>query len=94
MDFDDVWLLPTKENPYFNLSDWRQEAEAAADRQAAADKFFKALRTGELTTGDCEAFFDQLAEDSIEPDQFLDAVTDNIQLVMADGRPLNIDGLG
>jgi len=94
MDYDDVWLLPSKENDSFNLSDWRKEAEASFQRQRSADRFFKGLLTGALTTGDCEAFFDQLAEDEIEPDDYLEAVTENVQLVMADGRPLNTDGLG
>lgn len=94
MDYDDVWLLPSKEGDGFNLADWRAEAEAAFSRQSAADRFFKKLRTGELTTGDCEEFFDQLAEDDIQPAEYFEAVTENIQLVMANGTPLNTYGVG
>ena len=94
MDFDDVWLLPSKENDHFNLADWLREAEAAHKRQAAADRFFKALRTGEVEAGDAEAFFDQLAEDGVDPNAYVDQIIDNVELVMADGRPINTDGLG
>ena len=92
--YDDVWLLPSKENNSFNEADWRAEAEAAFVRQRAADRFFKRLRTGNLTTGDCEEFFDQLAEDDIQPAEYFEAVTDNILLVMANGTPLNTYGGG
>ncbi|MEL6553596.1 MAG: hypothetical protein AAFQ63_09075 [Cyanobacteria bacterium J06621_11] len=94
MDWDDVWLLPSGSNLDFNVSDWRKEAEAAFQRQTDADRFFKGLRQGTVTPGDCDAFFDHLAEDGIEPYDYLDAVVENIELVMADGRPINTDGLG
>ena len=93
MDFDDVWLLPSGSNLDFDISDWRAEAEAAFQRQRTADRFFKGLIAGTVTPGDADAFFDHLREDGIEPDDYLAAVKENIEVVIADGRTINTDGL-
>ena len=92
-DFDDAWLLPSGSHPDFNLNDWRREAEEAFQRQSAADRFFKGLRLGTVTVGEANAFFDQLAEQEIDPGQYLDAVEENMQTVMANGQPVNTYGL-
>ncbi len=94
MDYDDVWLLPSISDPDFNAADFEAECERAFSRQMAADRFFKGLRSGTVTQGDATAFFDQLAEVDIEPAAYMDAVVENIELVMADGRPLNTYGVG
>lgn len=93
MDFDDVWLLPSNSHADFNGADFAAECEKAFQRQKAADRFFKNLRSGSVSPGDAECFFDQLAADDIEPIDYLDSVTENIQLVMADGRPIKAYGM-
>jgi len=93
MDFDDVWMLPSNNQADFTGADFAAECERAFQRQKTADRFFKALRTGTVSPGDAECFFDQLAEDDIEPTDYLEAVVENIQLVMADGRPIETYGM-
>ncbi|PSO96697.1 MAG: hypothetical protein BRC46_00705 [Cyanobacteria bacterium QS_6_48_18] len=85
MDDDLVWGTTTNPHPDFTQGDRNQDFEEMLRRERQLDRFWKGLMAGNFSPGEVSKTLDMLAEDGIEPRDYLDMVADKLitSLVMS-----------
>jgi hypothetical protein len=92
MDFDDPFSTLVVITSEQTEAEIEAECKALVLRQKAIQSFSQALLQGSWHPGDISAFGDLLAETEVNPNEYADALTHNLNFII--NHQLNIDTNG
>lgn len=94
MDAEEVFLTSEPLNIGLDPQEQQTSLNAHLLRQEAIVSFFQLIKDGLLSPGEVTYFGDILAETDVNPDDYAEAIVDNINFVLTNQIPVTVDGLG
>jgi len=93
MDFDDPFLTLVVITPEQTEAEIQADCKSLVLRQKAIQSFSQALLRGSWHPGDISAFSDLLAETDVNPNEYAEAVTYNLNFITNQKIRVDINGL-